>query len=182
MKTILSTLSEEGIERLVCIPPILAGANLENGSHLSHEEDTRALKLEIDHLKRKLHHKRRKQTPSNSDFSFDDKENGSYRHRSRTPPSESFSYVEDYYHECRNRNSSSKGLGMMQWVEHSTKFPNHHSRAKLREGDFLGSSPSPRSPCIMVEQILWSMWAISTREWLCTPRMRPWCARCSLPV
>ena len=26
-------------------------------SHLSHEEDTRALQLEIDHLKRKLHHK-----------------------------------------------------------------------------------------------------------------------------
>ena len=28
------------------------------GSHLSHEEDTRALQLEIDHLKRKLRHER----------------------------------------------------------------------------------------------------------------------------
>jgi len=27
-----------------------------------------------------------------------------------TPPSESFSYDEDYHHERRNRNSSSKGL------------------------------------------------------------------------
>ena len=151
MKTILSTLSEEGIERLVCIPPILAGANLENGSHLSHEEDTRALKLEIDHLKRKLRHEWRKQTPSNSDFSFDDKENGSYRHRSRTPPSESFSYVQDYYHECRNGNSSSKGLGMMRWVEHSTKFSDHPSRVESREGDFLGDSLSQRSPCKMVK-------------------------------
>ena len=31
-----------------------------NGSHLLHKEDTRALQLEIDHLKRKLHHERRK--------------------------------------------------------------------------------------------------------------------------
>ena len=29
-----------------------------NASHLSHREDTRALQLEIDHLKRKLRHER----------------------------------------------------------------------------------------------------------------------------
>ena len=56
------------------------------GSHLSHEEDTRALQLEIDHLKRKLRHERQKRTPSNSDFSFDNEKDGSYRRRSRTPP------------------------------------------------------------------------------------------------
>jgi len=83
----------------------------QNGSHLSHEEDTRALQLEIDHLKRKLCHERRKQTPSNFDFSSDDEKDGSYRHRLRTPPNESFSYVEDYHHKRKNRNSSSKGLG-----------------------------------------------------------------------
>ena len=82
-----------------------------NGSHLSHEEDTRALQLEIDQLKRKLHHERRKWTPSNFDFSSNDEEDGSYRPRSRTSPSESFSYDKDYHHECRNKNSSSKGLG-----------------------------------------------------------------------
>ena len=82
-----------------------------NGCHLSHEEDTKALQLEIDHLKRKLCHKRRKRTPSNFDFSSDNKKDGSYIHRSRTPPRESFSYVEDYHHEHRNRISSSKGLG-----------------------------------------------------------------------
>ena len=82
-----------------------------NGCHISHEEDTKALQLEIDHLKRKLCHKRRKRTPSNFDFSSDNKKDGSYRHRSRTPPRESFSYVEDYRHEHRNRSSSSKGLG-----------------------------------------------------------------------
>ena len=69
------------------------------------------MQLEIDHLKRKLLHERQRQTPSNSNFSSDDKENGSCRPTSRTPPSESFSYDEDYHHKCRNRGSSSKGLG-----------------------------------------------------------------------
>ena len=80
-----------------------------NGSHLSHEEDTRALQLEIDHLKRKLRHKRQKRTPSISNSSIDD--DRSYRHRSGSPPSESFSYDEDVHHKRKNKNSSSKGLG-----------------------------------------------------------------------
>ena len=80
------------------------------GSHLSHEENAKKMQLEIDPLKRKLRHERRRQTPSNSDFSSDNKKDGSYRCRSRTPPSESFSYDEDNHHEPRNRNSSSKGL------------------------------------------------------------------------
>ena len=69
------------------------------------------MQLEIDHLKRKLCHKRRRQTPSNSDFSSYDEEDGGYRPRLRTPPSDSFLYYEDYHHEHRNKNSSSKGLG-----------------------------------------------------------------------
>ena len=82
-----------------------------NGSHLSHEENTRAVQLEIDHLKRKLRHELQRRIPSNSDFSSDDEEDGSYRPKSRTPPSESFSYDEDYRHKRRNMSSSSKGLG-----------------------------------------------------------------------
>jgi len=82
-----------------------------NGSHLSYEENIGAMQLEIDHLKGKLRHKRQRRTPSNSDFSFDDKEDGSYKPRLRTPPSESFSNDEDYHHERRNMRSSSKGLG-----------------------------------------------------------------------
>jgi len=81
------------------------------GSHLFQEKNTRAMQQEIDHLKRKLRHKRRRRTPSISDISFDDEEDGNYRQRLRTPLSESFSYSEDYHHEHRNRSSSSKGLG-----------------------------------------------------------------------
>ena len=81
------------------------------GSHVSHEENARAMQLEIDHLKRKLCHERWKRTPSNSNFSSGYEEDGSYRPRSRTPPSESFSCDEDYHRERRNKSSSCKGLG-----------------------------------------------------------------------
>jgi len=69
------------------------------------------MQLEIDHLKRKLRHERRRRTPSNPDFSSDDEEDGSYRPRSRTLPSESFSYDEDSHHKRRSRSSSHKGMG-----------------------------------------------------------------------
>ena len=81
------------------------------GSHLFYVKNTKAMQLEIDHLKRSIRHERRKRTPSNFDFSSNDEEDGSYRRRSRTPPSESFSYDKDYHHERRNRNSFLKGLG-----------------------------------------------------------------------
>ena len=83
----------------------------QRGSHLSHEENTRAMQLEIDHLKMKMHRERRRWTPSNTNSSPSNEEDGSYRSRSRTPFSESFSYDEDYHYERRNRSSSSKGLG-----------------------------------------------------------------------
>ena len=72
----------------------------QGGSHLSHEKSTKAMQLEIDHLKRSLRHERQKRTLFNSNFSFDGEEDGSYRRRSRTPSSESFLYDEDYHHEC----------------------------------------------------------------------------------
>ena len=53
--------------------------------HLSHEENTKIMQLEIDYLKRKLRHKRRRRTPSNSDFFSSDEEDGSYRPKSRIP-------------------------------------------------------------------------------------------------
>ena len=42
----------------------------QGGSHLSHEKNTRAMQLKIDHLKRSLGHERRKRALSISDFSF----------------------------------------------------------------------------------------------------------------
>ena len=81
------------------------------GSHVSHAKNTKDMQLEIDHLKRKLCHERRRRTPPHSDSSSDDEKDSCCRCRSRTPLSESFSYEEEYHHERRDRNKSSKGMG-----------------------------------------------------------------------
>ena len=62
-----------------------------SGSHLSHEENTKTMQLEIDHLKRKLCYEQQRRTPSNFDFSSCNEEDGSYRPKSRTFPPMSFS-------------------------------------------------------------------------------------------
>ena len=80
-------------------------------SHVSHEENAKNMQKEIDHLKRSLRHEQRKQASSNSDFSSDGEEDGSYRRKSRTPLNKPFSYDEDYHHERRKKNSSLVGLG-----------------------------------------------------------------------
>ena len=80
-------------------------------SHISYEENAKTMQLEIDHLKRKLRRERQRRTPSNFEFSSNDDRGGSYRPRSRTPPSESFSCDEDSPHERRNKSWSCKGLG-----------------------------------------------------------------------
>ena len=88
-----------------------SGSQSRTGSHTCHEKNAKDMQLEIDHLKRKLRYERQRQTPSNSNFSSDSEEDGSYRCRSRTPPREFFSYDENYHHERKNSSSSSKGLG-----------------------------------------------------------------------
>ena len=81
------------------------------GSHISHEENTKSLYLEIDHLRRRVHRERRRRAPLDSDLSFEAEGDGSYRPRSRTPPSESFSYDEDCYYKQRSKSPPCKGLG-----------------------------------------------------------------------
>ena len=69
------------------------------------------MQREIDRLKKKLRHAQQKRTPSNSDISTDDKKDVSYKHRSKTPPSESISYDKEHRHECRYKSPPRKDLG-----------------------------------------------------------------------
>ena len=71
------------------------------GSHISQEQHNKAMQRDIDHLKKKLRHAQRKQTPTPFDSSFDNEKDSSYRRRLRTPLSESFSYEEE--HHCERR-------------------------------------------------------------------------------
>ena len=99
-------------DREVCVHTTLSSrSQSRGGSHISHEENTISLELEIDCLHRRLRHERQRRTPSDSDPSSEDEEDGSYRPKSRTPSSESFSYDEDYHYERRSKSSPHKGLG-----------------------------------------------------------------------
>ena len=101
------------------------------------------MQQEIGHLKRKLRHKQQRRTPSNSDFSSDDKEDGSYGPRSRTPFSKSFSYDEDYHHERRNRNSSSKGLGNDAMSRALNQISRSHFTHRIEGGRLLWRFTQP---------------------------------------
>ena len=70
------------------------------------------MQREIDELKKKLRRARRRRSSLGSKSSSKDAEDATYRQRSRTPPSETFSGKEEYIsHRRKNKNPSHKGLG-----------------------------------------------------------------------
>ena len=69
------------------------------------------MQRKIDDLKIRLRQTQRKQTPSGSDISSNDEEDASYRQRSGTPPSESFSCEEENPHKRRCRSPSGRRVG-----------------------------------------------------------------------
>ena len=72
------------------------GRGYRRRGHAIHEQaDEKAMQREIDDLKKRLHRAQRKQTPSSADVSSNDDEDASYRQRSGTPPSESYSSEEE---------------------------------------------------------------------------------------
>ena len=80
--------------------------------HAAHEQgDEKAMQREIYDLKEQLRWAKQKRSPSSSDVSSNDEEDTIYRQRSRTPPSKSFSYEEEYLHKIKCRNPSCKGVG-----------------------------------------------------------------------
>ena len=89
-----------------------SGSRFQMRNHISHgRDDNKAMQREIDDLKRQLHWAQQKWSPSSSDVFSNDEENTIYRQRSRTPPSESFSYDEECLHWRRRRSPSHKGVG-----------------------------------------------------------------------
>ena len=69
------------------------------------------MQREIDELKRELRHAQRKRLSRHSELSSEEADDASYRQRSRTPPSESFSYDEEYHCRPRYKSLPRKGLG-----------------------------------------------------------------------
>ena len=104
------------------------------GSHVSQEQKNRAMQREIENLKKKLRHAQWKRTPSSSNVSSNDENDASYRQRSRTPPSESFSYEEEH-HKWRYKSLPHKGLGnnaMSKALNQISKSPFMHNIKRVK--------------------------------------------------
>ena len=177
----ISLTSNTGEIRKVAYTPLIHTSRSHSrvGSHISQEQNNRAMQKEIEHLKKELRHAQRRWTPSQFDSSSNSEKDDSYRLRSRTPPSKSFSYEKEYHHKRRYKSLMRKGLGNDAMSKCWTRFPSQPSRARSKRQYFLGDSISQHSPSTMVKRTLWSMWATSIREWFSILRTKPWCARYS---
>ena len=80
-------------------------------SHVSHAKDDRDMQREIDELKRELRHSRRRHSSPSSEPSSEETDGASYRRRSRTPHSKTFSYDEEYHYRSRYKSPPRRGLG-----------------------------------------------------------------------
>ena len=69
------------------------------------------MQREIDELKKELLRARRRHSSPDSELSFEETDDATYRRRSRTSPSETFSGDEEYHHRCKNNSPTHKGLG-----------------------------------------------------------------------
>ena len=88
-----------------------SGSSFQRRSHVPHErDDNKDMQREIDDLKKQLHRAQKRLSPSGSDVSSNDEEDIMYRQRSRTLPSESFSYNEEHHHWRKYRSPSRKGV------------------------------------------------------------------------
>ena len=79
-------------------------------SHVSHAKNDRDMQREIDELKRELRHARRRRSLPSSEPSLEETDGASYRWKSRTPPSETFTYDEEHHQRCRYKSPLCKGL------------------------------------------------------------------------
>ena len=86
-------------------------SQLRGKSHVSHAKNYGDMQREIDELKKELRHTRRRHPPPNSDLSSEETDDVTYRRRSRTPRSETFSCDEEYRHRRRHKSPPCKSLG-----------------------------------------------------------------------
>ena len=79
-------------------------------SYVSHAKNERDMQREIDELKKELRRVQRRRSSPDSELSSEETDDATYRQRSRTPPSETFSCDEEYRHRRKNRSPLHKGL------------------------------------------------------------------------
>ena len=82
-------------------------------SHVSHAKNERDMQREIDELKKEFCRARRRRPSPDSELSSEETDDATYKRRSKTPPSETFSSNEEHRHKHKNKNKNPthKGLG-----------------------------------------------------------------------
>ena len=80
-------------------------------SHVSHAKYDRDMQREIGELKKELRCARRRHSSPNFELSSEEIDDATYKRRSRTLPSETFSYDKEYHHRRRYKSPPCKGLG-----------------------------------------------------------------------
>ena len=140
-------------------------------SYVSHAKNERDMQREIDELNKELRRARRRHSSPNSELSSEETDDATYRRRSRTLPSETFSCDEKFCRRCKNEALSQdamspftrniKGVslprrfhqptfalynGRMDLVEHVSHFSQKmavHSRDEALMGKIFPSSLGP---------------------------------------
>ena len=69
------------------------------------------MQREIDELKKELRRARRRRSSPDFEPSSEETDDATYKRRSRTLPSETFSGDEEYSHKNKNKSPTHKGLG-----------------------------------------------------------------------
>ena len=79
-------------------------------SHVSHAKNERDMQCEIDELKKELRRARRRRSSPDSELSSEEIDDATYRRRSRTPPSKTFSGDEEHRHKHKNKSQTHEGF------------------------------------------------------------------------
>ena len=68
------------------------------------------MQCEIDELKKELRRARRRRSSPDSELSSEEIDDATYRRRSRTPPSKTFSGDEEHRHKHKNKSPTHEGF------------------------------------------------------------------------
>ena len=80
-------------------------------NHVSYVKNERDMQCEIDELKKELRRAWRRRSSPDSELFSEETDDTTYRRRSRTLSSETFSCDEEYHHKRKNKSPTPKGLG-----------------------------------------------------------------------
>ena len=80
-------------------------------SYVSHAKNERDMQREIDELKKELRRAWRRRPSPDFELSSEEIDDATYRQRSKTPPSETFSGDKERYHKHKSKNPTYKCLG-----------------------------------------------------------------------